>query len=80
MKISLEIIWPTTVLGIRLSRGINISFTLEDKTHFIFSLKNVNTPGSAAKQFFPRKAVESFVVFYKSNYVFCVPYAFAIGP
>lgn len=51
-----------------------------DKTHFIFSLKNVNTPGSAAKQFFPRKAVESFVVFYKSNYVFCVPYAFAIGP
>lgn len=51
-----------------------------DKTHFIFSLKNVKSPGAAEKQFVPRKAVESFVVFHKSNYVFCVPYAFAIGP
>lgn len=28
MKRSLEIIWPTIVLGIRLNREINISFTL----------------------------------------------------
>ncbi|BFU23757.1 hypothetical protein EHI8A_097560 [Entamoeba histolytica HM-1:IMSS-B] len=49
-----------------------------DKTHFIFSIKNVAHPDQTNRQFVPSRLIESFVIFHKSNYVFCVPYAFAI--